>query len=73
MEVRMNRVVVVASIFAIVVAAWMHRWSEPVPFAKDSAMVIDRFTGTVWVYATGLSGGYKFRIEQDITEGLGGE
>lgn len=67
---RMNRVVAVVSIFAIVAAAWLHRWSDPVPFAEDSVMVIDRFTGSVWVYVAGASGGGKYRIELDFTEDL---
>lgn len=32
----------------LAVATWMFRWSEPVAVGKNTAFVVDRFTGQWW-------------------------
>lgn len=41
--------VVVVAVLALMVTAWMARWSTPVPLRGESSVTIDRFTGQAWL------------------------
>ena len=64
------RVVLILGLFAIVTAAWLARWSEPVFQGEGKTAVIDRWTGDVWFVFS--SGGFaKARATVDFTEEMG--
>jgi len=53
---------------SIVCATWLFRWSEPVAIDGSKALLIDRWTGDVWMVYHGQYGGAKQRINLDISE-----
>lgn len=40
---------IVIAVIALAGAAWMARWSTPVPLRGETSVTIDRFTGQAWL------------------------
>lgn len=52
------KVALILGLFAILTAAWLSRWSDPVPVGSG-AYIIDRSTGAVFL----IGGDQKIRVK----------